>query len=1018
MQSWIKFSLKNAGVIFIAMLMVIAGGIYSVKKMKMESMPNVDIPYIIVQVPYVGATPEQGLEDIGKPMESTLSGIKKLDNLYIETHSNVVVGILEFEMSKDMEEAEKDVTTAVASIKLPDGAEKPQILKDGPAAAPVFEFALSSETANQSDLTQYINEHIKPALSGIDGAGAIEISGETEKQVAIKLDPEKMKSYGITYETVKQTFLAHHFSFPAGQMNVEDKTLNVQADFKLGSVKDVRDIQILAQGPTAIQKVSLSEIADVSYSNKKETVYTRLNEKPAVLVEMKAQAGSNTVEVVGQAKEKLDALDLPAGYKLTKLYDTSKEVKTSVNGMLREVLLGTLFAVIVTFLFLRNIRATIVAVLSIPLSILASMVTMKYLDYSLNMMTLAGIAVAVGRVIDDSIVVIENVYRRTLTSTRRDERMVLTAAKEVGGAITSSTLTTIAVFGPLSFVPGIIGRFFAPFGITVIVALAFSLIVSLTVVPLLAKLFLLKIKHKEVKESWFEKVYKHTLTWVLNKRAVTIVIAVVMFAGSLALVPMIPKNFLPQEKAVSYRLTGDLPAGTSLVKANELAVKVEEVLAQEKQIKNVQTIVNGEHIRFSIDLKDDITKEQTDDFEKKVRTEVENLDAQMKVALAPVGIVGTSGLALMVEGANAKDLETAGKLIVDKIKDINGLENVESNLTGVKEQLQLKIDDQKAAEKGFSPIMVAGFVRQLISGDHVGDMQVDGKTTSVNLLLAGDPAHSIHDIMSQTIMNPLGVPVTLSDVATLTKQPSPSALYRLNQQQYVQVSGRITTDNTSGVQAEVDKRLKELDLPKGITYHSEGQAQAMNEGFTNMTIAMAVAVVLVFIVMLVAFGNMLMPVSILSSLPFLFSGGLLGLYLTNQALGMPALVGFLMLIGIVVTNAIVLMERVKQNEKKGMEIKAALLEAGKTRLRPILMTALATIGALLPLALSSEGGLISRSLAIVVISGLLTSTLLTLVIVPTTYHILSSIKVRFNRKNEVTVPSAARSVSKMTGLLK
>ncbi|MEH7438097.1 efflux RND transporter permease subunit [Neobacillus drentensis] len=1018
MQSWIKFSLKNAGVIFIAMLMVIAGGIYSVKTMKMESMPNVDIPYIIVQVPYVGATPEQGLEDIGKPMETTLSGIKKLDNLYIEAHSNVVVGILEFEMSKDMDEAEKDVTTAVASIKLPEGAEKPQILKDGPSAAPVFEFALSSDTANQSDLTQYINEHIKPALSGIDGAGAIEVSGETEKQVAVKLDPEKMKSYGISYEAVKQAFLAHHFSFPAGQMNVEDKTLNVQADFKLGSVKDVKDIQILAQGSTGIQKVSLSEIADVSYSNKKETVYTRLNEKPAVLVEMKAQAGSNTVEVVGQAKEKLDALDLPASYKLTKLYDTSKEVKTSVNGMLREVLLGTLFAVIVTFLFLRNIRATIVAVLSIPLSILASMITMKYLDYSLNMMTLAGIAVAVGRVIDDSIVVIENVYRRTLTSTRRDERMVLTAAKEVGGAITSSTLTTIAVFGPLSFVPGIIGRFFAPFGITVIVALAFSLIVSLTVVPLLAKLFLLKIKHKEVKESWFEKAYKHTLTWVLNKRAVTIVIAVVMFAASLALVPMIPKNFLPQEKAVSYRLTGDLPAGTSLEKANELAIKVEEVLVKEKQIKNVQTIANGEHIRFSIDLNDNITKEQTSDFEKRVKTEVEKLDDQMKVALAPVGIVGTSGLALMVEGTNAKDLENAGKMIVDKIKDIDGLENVESNLSGVKEQLQLKIDDQKAAEKGLSPIMVAGFVRQLISGDHVGDMQVEGKTTNVNLLLAGDSAHSIHDIMSQTITNPMGVPVTLSDVATLTKQPSPSALYRLNQQQYVQVSGRITTDNSSGVQAEVDKRLKSLDLPDGITYHSEGQAQAMNEGFTNMTIAMAVAVVLVFIVMLVAFGNMLMPLSILSSLPFLFSGGLLGLYLTNQALGMPALVGFLMLIGIVVTNAIVLMERVKQNEKKGMEIKAALLEAGKTRLRPILMTALATIGALLPLALSSEGGLISRSLAIVVISGLLTSTLLTLVIVPTTYHILRSIKARFSRKNEVTMTSAARGVSKMTGLLK
>ncbi|WHY77228.1 efflux RND transporter permease subunit [Neobacillus sp. WH10] len=998
MKSWINFSLKNAGVIFIAMLMVIAGGIYSVRTMKMESMPNVDIPYIVVQVPYIGATPEQGLEDIGKPLEETLSGIKKLDNLYIEAHSNIVVGILEFEMSKDMDEAEKDVTTAVAAMKLPAGAEKPDIIKDGPSAMPVFTFALSSETANQSDLTQFINERIKPALTGIDGAGTIDISGETEKEVAIKLDPEKMKQLGMTYETVKQTLLAHNFSFPAGQVNVEDKTFNVQADFKLDSVEDVKKIQILAQGPAGMQQVSLSEIADVSYSNKKEMVYTRLNEKPAVLVEMKAQPGSNTVEVVGQAKEKLDALELPSGYKLTKLYDTSKEVKTSVDGMLREVLLGTLFAVIVTFLFLRNIRATIVAVLSIPLSILASMITLKYFGYSLNMMTLAGIAVAVGRVIDDSIVVIENIYRRTLTSTRRDERMVLTAAKEVGGAITSSTLTTIAVFGPLSFVPGIIGRFFAPFGITVIVALAFSLIVSLTVVPLLAKLFLLRIKHQEVKETFFEKAYKNVLSWVLNKRAVTIVLAVILFAGSLALVPMIPKNFLPQEKDVSYRLAGDLPDGTSLDKANDIAVKVEDILAKEKQIKHLQTIVNGEHIRFSIDLKDDITKAQTNDFEKRVRSKVEKLDDQMQVALAPVGIVGTSGLALIIEGGNAQDLETAGKIITDKIKDIDGLENVESNLTGVKEQLQLEIDDHKAAEKGVSPVMIAGYVRELISGDTVLDMQVEGKTTSVNLSLNSSSVNTINDIMSQKMTNPLGQQVSLLEVAALKKAPSPSALYRLNQQPYVQVTGRITTDNSSGVQAEVDKRLKKVDLPKGVTYRSEGQAAAMNEGFTNMMIAMAVAVVLVFIVMLIAFGNMLMPVAILSSLPFLFSGGLLGLYLTNQALGMPALVGFLMLIGIVVTNAIVLMERVKQNEKKGIEVKEALLEAGKTRLRPILMTAFATIGALLPLALSSEGGLISRSLAIVVISGLLTSTLLTLVIVPTTYHVMKSVKGRLSKK--------------------
>lgn len=374
----------------------------------------------------------------------------------------------------------------------------------------------------------------------------------------------------------------------------------------------------------------------------------------------------------------------------------------------------------------------------------------------------------------------------------------------------------------------------------------------------------------------------------------------------------------------------------------------------------------------------------------------------MDVALTPIGIAGGGNqFMLIVEGGNQKDLEKAGNNIVDKIKDIEGLSNVKTNLSGVKPQLNLEIDDEKAADKGLNPIMIAGFVRNLISGETVTNVNIDSKTTSVVLGLKNNGLNSIQNILDQTMINPIGQHIKLSEVASLSEKPGPSALYRLNQQEYVEVSGRFTTDNVSGVQAEVNKRIKDLKLPSGVKTRSEGQSQAMNEGFINMTIAMGVAVVLVFIVMLITFGNVIVPVAILSSLPFLFTGGLLGLYLSKQSLGMPALVGFLMLIGIVVTNAIVLMDRVKQNEIKGMELTKNLLEAGALRLRPILMTALATIGALIPLALSSEGGLISRSLAIVVISGLLTSTILTLLIVPSVYHVLKSIKISIlNRKNK------------------
>ncbi|MDG4657119.1 efflux RND transporter permease subunit [Ectobacillus antri] len=998
MTKWIQFSLKNAGVIFIAILMILAGGLYSVQTMKKEAMPNVDIPYMLVQIPYVGATPEQGLEDVGKPLEAALSGLNKVENLYIESHSNFVMAILEFNMNQKMDDAEKDVTTAVAAVKLPEGTGKPVILKDGPASAPVLMFALAAKGANQSDLTQYVNDRVRPALATVEGVSKVDISGEAEKQLAVTLDQDKMKEKGVTYELVKQAFLSHNFSFPAGQVNVNDKTLNVQADFKLKSVRDAENIEILTQTSNGLQKVKLSEVATVTYSDKKETVYTRLNEEAAVLLELKAQAGENAVEVVRQAKEKLKDLDLPNGYAFTMLYDSSEYVEQSVNSMLREVLLGTLFAVIVTFVFLRNVRATIVAVLSIPLSILAAMITMKYLNYTLNMMTLAGIAVAVGRVIDDSIVVIENIYRRTLTATKRDEHMILTAAKEVGGAVTSSTLTTMAVFGPLSFVPGIIGKFFAPFGITVIVALAFSLIVSLTVVPLLAKLFLLNIPHKEPKEGVLERIYKRAIAWTLQRRVITVLLAVVVFIGSLALVPLIPKNFLPEEKAVMFNLTADLPVGTSLAAANETAQDLEAIIKNENHVENYQTIVEGEKIRISVNLKESVTKEQSTTFEDNVRKELKEISDDIEIAWTPMGMTGGGQFMLIVEGSNKDDLQKAGETIVEKLQHTEGLGNVSTNLSGVKPQLSLEINGEKAAEKGLNPIMVAGFVRGLISGESVTNVQIEGKTTAVNLGFKNEGLQSIDAIAAQTMMNTMGQPVKLSEVATLSEKPGPTALYRLNQQEYVQVTARFTTDNVSGVQEAVNKKLKDIELPEGVTYRSEGQAKAMSEGFQNMAIAMVVAIVLVFIVMLVTFGNMLMPVAILSSLPFLFSGGLLGLYLTKQSLGMPALVGFLMLIGIVVTNAIVLMDRVMQNEKKGMELRTSLLEAGATRLRPILMTALATIGALLPLALSTEGGLISRSLAIVVISGLLTSTLLTLVIVPTTYHIMTSIKQRFSKR--------------------
>lgn len=1146
MNSWIKFSMKNAGVIFLAMLMIAAGGLYSIFSMKLEQFPNVDIPYLGAEVIYPGATPEQALEDVGKPMEQALSGIKGLKNLYVSAGTNYVSATMEFELSQSMSDAEKEVNSALGAVKLPDGARKPEIHKNGPTAAPIYSFAITAN-ADQATIQQYIKEHLKPNFSSIQGIDTVDVQGTAENKVFIKVDGDKLKTENLSMDKVKQALLANNLSFPAGQVTIDGKSLNVEAGRKIHSLDDLKNIdlviidqnmsgmtdafksveegfgtvgssvgslgqgvagltkgQMLLQGQIEIMQainglssalftdqsnlaaltqqlqanpqqkdslqpkidavnkkiqqeqtqintlqakladlqqqtkaagtdtaselnklegshapaktssnvstapsltirtIKLSSIADVTYGPGNETMITRLNGKPAVVAYVTAQPGTNTVEIVKQINQQLDKIALPQGYQLTKLRDNSVQIKKSVDGMLREVLFGSLLAVIVTFLFLRNWRATLVAVLSIPLSILASMIALNWLDYSFNIMTLAGIAVAVGRVVDDSIVVIENIYRRVSVSKERNSDMVLQATKEVGQAVTSSTITTIAVFGPLSFVPGIVGKFFAPFGITVVIALAFSLLVAITIVPLLARLFLLGMRHEEPKENILQKAYRNLLHWSLNHKLVIALVAVVMLGGSIALVPRIPQNFLPSEKTVSYGLRVTLPEGTAMDKSNQVAGQIESYLNGRTDLKSYQTTLTGEVVRMQIELKDDLSPDDTKQFENGLREHTSNLGEGIRAALTPEGITGSGdGLVLVVNGTDVNTLKQAGDLLVNAIKDVPGLANVSTNLGAARQQVSISINPEAAASKGLNPAMVAAAARQMIDGESVTKISLDGRTTEVNVGLKVDNVNSLDVIRDQSVTNMIGQQVKLSDIAEISVKAGPNSIERLNQQEYVMVKGRFTTDNSSGIQKEVEKRIKTVSLPPGVSYYFEGEAKAMSDGFRNLAIAMGVAVLLVYMVMMIAFGEMTAPFAILFSLPFIFTGGLLGLFVTHEALGMPAMVGFLMLIGIVVTNAIVLVDRVQQNRTAGLDLRSALIEAGATRIRPILMTAIATIGALLPLAVSSDGGVISKSLAIVVISGLMTSTLLTLLIVPVAYEFLHTIRTRvFQRRQQ------------------
>lgn len=1141
MNGWVKFSIKNTGFVILVMIMLLVGGGYASTLMKLEEMPNVDVPYLRVVIPYPGATPDQALEDIGKPVEQALANLENLKNLYVISGSGYVALTMEFSLSQPMDEAERNVNSALVTVKMPEGALKPQIGKEGPAAVPVYSFSVVGN-AEQATIQEYVNDSIKPGLATIPGVSSVDVQGAGEKKLFVKLDPAKLEKEHLTYDKVKQTLLANNISIPAGQVVMDGKNLNVEVSERVHSLAELENLQLvvieqdmsslsgafqevgkgfeqvgssvgqlgqgvgaLAQGQgllqaeiqvmqaidglsaamfadqatlanlneqlkanpdqagalqpqiTALQQkiqqeqqqiaalqgqlsalqtqvkasgadmegslkglqgtgtqkstspntdisgkpgyslrtLQLKDIAEITYEPVPDAPITRVNGKPAVITNIKAEPGTNTVELVKEVNKKLTSVAWPTGYQMDILHDGSKQVEKTVNGMLREALLGALFAMLVTFLFLRNVRTTSVAILSIPLSIFAALIVLYLLDYSLNVMTLAGLAVAVGRVVDDSIVVIENVYRRVRSSDQRDANLIVDATLEVGKAITFSTITTIAVFAPLAFVPGIVGKYFVPFAIAVVIALAFSLLVAVSVVPLLSKHFLLGMKHVEPKENRLQKGYRRLLEWSLAHKLAVTLIALAMFGGTLAIVPQIPQNFLPSEKTTSYGLKVTMPINSATEVSDRAAKQVETELAKRADVETYQTFVYGENVNFQIELKEDTTLEDTKKFEQEIRTLTSNLGTGISAALTPQSLTSYGGgLYIVVNGNDRESLKQAGDMIVDAIDDVPGLADVHTNFAAVKPQISADINAEAAAENALNPAMIGLSLRQMISGDDVMNVNLDGRNTIVNLGIETGNLDTVEMLGQQKLTNMVGEQVKLADVATISEKPGPTSVNRLNQKEYLSIVGQLTTDNASGVQAEVQNRMKSLSLPTGVTYYFEGEAKAMDEGFRNMAVAIAIAILLVYLVMIVGFQEMLAPFAILFSLPFVFVGGLWGLYLAGESMGTPAMLGFLMLIGIVVTNAIVLLDRALRNKRSGMNTREGLVEAGVVRLRPILMTAFATVGALIPLAVSTEGGIISRSMAIVVIAGLSTTTLMTLIIVPVAYQALDSLRDR------------------------
>ncbi|WP_051271427.1 efflux RND transporter permease subunit [Shimazuella kribbensis] len=760
-----------------------------------------------------------------------------------------------------------------------------------------------------------------------------------------------------------------------------------------------------------IETVRLSDIATITESGEDNEMITRTNGKPSVNLEIVKDPDANVVELADDINAKLVEIQKEnKDIRVQTLYDQSIQVKESVYSMIREGTLGALFAAFIILIFLRNFRMTLISIVSIPISVFITLIVLQQANITLNIMTLGGLAVAIGRVVDDSIVVIENIYRHLKKYPERNTKLIRTATGEVASAITSSTLTTVAVFLPLGLVSGVVGEIFMPFAITVSVALLSSLLVAVTVVPVLAKLFLLRGKRikTEEKPSKIAEAYKRALRWSLDHKWVVWSVSLALLVASLFLVPLIGTSFLPADKDKVMSVSLKMPSGTTLEKTNQVADQMEAKIKSNKEVEVISTSVGNlkgqlsasGSVGSSNQASFFISLQSTADVDKvlsHVRAQLEPLqkDGEIKVEqVSSTGPPSSSQLQVTVKGDKLEDIRVAAEKITAEMKKMKGLTNVTNNLSDQKDVITVHVDPQKAAANGLQVNQVASTVRGLLTADNIMTFDQGDQTQEVKLGLVQTNAKSIQELQKIEFINSLGKTIKLGTIAAIKQEKTPVTIQKEDLEEYATITGDSVVKDTGALSKTLQIQVNKIALPSGVTASIGGAADEMTKSFSQLGIAMLIAIAAVYIVMIITFGQATAPFTILFSLPFAVIGGLVGLYLSKQPISVSSMIGALMLIGIVVTNAIVLIDRVQQQRRRGLDVKEALIEAGGTRLRPILMTALATICALLPLGLGfGQGTLISQGLAVVVIGGLTSSTLLTLFIVPIIYSSFS----RFQR---------------------
>ncbi|MCG5119919.1 efflux RND transporter permease subunit [Streptomyces sp. T7(2022)] len=1027
-MSWLsRFSLAQRALIGLMSIIALLFGAIAIPQLKQQLLPSIELPMVSVLAPYPGASPDVVEKQVVEPLEKSIDAVEGITGITATASEGNAVLMAQFDFgSADSQQLVADIQQAVnrSRAMLPDDVD-PQVIAGSTDDIPTVVLAVTSEKDQQA-LAGQLERTVIPSLESIDGVGQVSVDGVRDLQIAVTPDDADLAKAGLSSADLVQALQAAGATVPAGSFDEKGENRTVQVGGGFTSVKQIEDLRIApaagggpgAQaGPGDTGKapapVRLGSVAKVEQQQATATSLTRTNGEPSLAVVVTMDRDGSAVAISDAVAEKLPELraDLGGSSELTVVSDQGPAVAKSIEGLTTEGALGLVFAVVIILIFLASVRSTLVTAVSIPLSVVLALIVLWTRDLSLNMLTLGALTIAIGRVVDDSIVVLENIKRHLGYGEERKEA-ILTAVKEVAGAVTSATLTTVAVFLPIGLVGGMVGELFGSFSLTVTAALLASLLVSLTVVPVLSFWFLRAPKgtpedaeaaraaaeEKEAK-SRLQRLYVPILKFATRRRLTSLAIAVAVLLGTFGMAPLLKTNFFDQGEQEVLSVKQELAPGTSLAATDEAAKKVEALLKETEGVEDYQVTIGSSgfmaafgggtdtnQASYQIKLADSASSESV---QKALDKGLAGLDGIGDTRVAAGDGFASQDLSVVVKASEADVLAKASEQVREEVAKLDDVTDVQSDLSQSVPRISVRANE-KAAAAGFTDASLGQVVAQSVRGTTAGQVVLDDAERDI-VVKSAKPAETLAALRAL----PLG-PVKLGQIADVALVDGPVSMTRIDGSRAATVTARPTADNTGAVTAELQTKINALELPEGATATIGGVSADQDEAFGQLGLAMLAAIAIVFMLLVATFRSLVQPLILLVSIPFAATGAVGLLIATGTPMGVPAMIGMLMLIGIVVTNAIVLIDLINQYRDKGYGIIEAVIEGGRHRFRPILMTALATIFALIPMALgvTGEGGFIAQPLAVVVIGGLITSTVLTLVLVPTLYAMVELRKER------------------------